>query len=62
MSKVKGGAITDDGLATAHTAEWRDGKILEALAMGVCSTFTDPVNARVKAELDFPAAPGWSGT
>jgi len=51
------GAISDEELAAARAAELSDGEILETLAIVICNIYTNSINALVKTELDFPAAP-----
>ena len=43
--------------AATRAAGLSDSQILEVLAIVVCNIFTNCVNALVKTDLDFPAAP-----
>ena len=53
----KRGAISNEELAAARATGLSDEQIMEVLAIVVCNIFTNTVNALVKTELDFPAAP-----
>ena len=51
------GQVSDEEVQTARNAGLSDGEMLEALAIVVLNTFTNYVNALVKTDVNFPAAP-----
>ena len=53
----KRGNISDDELAAARGAGLTDDEIVETPAIVACNIFTNSVNALVRTDLDFPAAP-----
>ena len=53
----KRGQVSDGEVQTARTAGLSDAEMLEVLAIVVLNMFTNYVNALVKTEMDFPAAP-----
>ena len=53
----KRGHVSDSELQAARDAGLSDAEALEALAIVVVNTFTNYVNALVRTEVDFPAAP-----
>jgi uncharacterized peroxidase-related enzyme len=53
----KRGHVGDEELQAARSAGVSDGEILETLAIVVLNLFTNYINAVVKTEVDFPAAP-----
>jgi len=53
----KRGAVEDSELAAARAAGLNDEEILEAVAVVVCTVFTNSINNLAQTEVDFPAAP-----
>ncbi len=57
LINIKRGALSDSELEDARGAGLSDEEILETLAIVICNIFTNTINALVKTEVDFPAAP-----
>ena len=53
----KRGQVSDEEVQAARNSGLSDAEMLEALAIVVLNTFTNYVNALVKTDVDFPAAP-----
>jgi len=53
----KRGRVSDEEVQAARSAGLSDAEMLEAVAIVVLNTFTNYVNALVKTDIDFPAAP-----
>lgn len=51
------GQVSDASVEKARSAGLGDGELVEAVAIVVLNTFTNYINALVKTDLDFPAAP-----
>ena len=53
----KRGKVSDEDIQQARQAGATDAELFEALAVVVCNTFTNYINALAQTDVDFPPAP-----